>query len=156
MTTPIARPNLRDLRRPAGWDRHPGVRSGRRLGTGERAVDLACRVAGSWPYVALLTAAIAGGIGVAVSTDRRAGAVALLGLGLSTLALLEVTLVLMAARRAQRTATEVVLYHLDLARRSSAAAEELRIEVERLHADLATIAAQTEKSSHQAQPRSDR
>jgi uncharacterized membrane protein len=140
MSTPMARTR-------AGPDlggRHPGIRSGHRLRPGERAVDLACRVAGSWPYAALLVAAIVAGTAVAVST----GAVAVLGLGLSTLALLEVTLVLMAARRAQRTATEVAIYHLDQARRSAAATEELRGEVQRLHADLAWIAARTEKASH--------
>ena len=123
-------------------ERHPGVRVGRRLRTGERAVDFACRAIGSWPYAMLL--AFAGVAGIVLS---QAGGVTLLGLGLSILSLLEVTLVLMAARRARRTMTEVALYHLDQARRSSAVAEELRGDVRRLHADLARIAAHLEKSS---------
>jgi hypothetical protein len=138
-----------------GWDRHPAIRSGRRLRPGERAVDLACRAAGSWPYAALLLAAVGAGTVVAVSSDRRAGAVALLGLGLSTLALLEITLGLMGAGRARRTATEVASYHLDQARRSAAATEELRGEVLRLHTDFAWIAASAEKAGHRPAARSE-
>jgi len=134
-----------------GWDRHPGVRSGRRLGPGERAADLLCRAVGSWAYLALLAGGISVGVAVALPRDTRAGAVALLGLGLSILALLEVSLVLMAARRAERTATDVALYHLDQGRRAAAAAEELRGDVQRLHADIARIAAQTDKSAYPLQ-----
>ena len=131
-----------------GWDAHPGVRSGRRLGPGDRATDLVCRAAGSWRYLFLLAAGIAAAVLLTAPHDRRAGAVDLLALGLSAVALLEVTVVLMAARRHDRTTTELALYDLDQSRRSTAVAEDLRAEVQRLHADLARIAAQTERLGH--------
>jgi uncharacterized membrane protein len=132
---------------PRGWGPHPGVRSGTRLTIGERAAEVVLRAAGSWTYLAALTVAIAVAVATVVGRDDRAGPVALLSLVLSALALLEVSLVLMAARRAERTTTEAALYDLDQGRRATAVAEDLRGEVQRLHADLARIAAQAERSA---------
>jgi hypothetical protein len=53
----------------------------------------------------------------------------------------------MAGRRADRNTTEAALYDLDQSRRATAVAEDLRAEVQRLHDDLARIAAQTERSA---------
>jgi uncharacterized membrane protein len=134
-----------DPRRP-GWARHPGVRSGRRLTFGERAADRLWGAVGSWSYLAVLAAVVAAAAVTAVRHDERAGAVALLSLGLSALALVEISLVLMAARRAERNTTEAALYDLDQGRRATAVAEDLRDEVQRLHADLARIAARVDRS----------
>jgi uncharacterized membrane protein len=132
--------------------RHPGVRSGSRLTFGERAADLLLRAAGSWAYLVTLALAIAVAAALVVRRDDSADAVALLSLALSGLALLEVSLVLMAARRAERTATEIALDHLDRSRRATAVAEDLRGEVQRLHAELARLAARTERSGYRPPP----
>jgi uncharacterized membrane protein len=123
-----------DERRPV-WARHPGVRSGRRLRFGERAADRLWRAAGTWSYLAVLVVAVS----LAVRRD-------LLGLGLSGLALAEVSLVLMAERRIERNLAEAALYDLDQGRRATAVAEDLRAEVQRLHVDLARIAAKVDRS----------
>ena len=142
-----------DIRGAAGWAGHPGVRSGRRLTVGERTADIVSHAAGTWRYLAVLAAALVAGAAVAVRRDDRAGAVALLGLGLSALALIEVSLVLMAARRAERNTIEAARYLLDQSRRAAAVTEDLRAEVQRLHADMARIVAQTERSAIPGRPR---
>jgi uncharacterized membrane protein len=127
-----------DERRP-GWARHPGVRTGRRLRFGERAADRLWRAAGSWSYLAVVVAAVV----LALLLSVRA---ALLGVGLSALALGEVSLVLMAERRIERNLAEAALYDLDQGRRATAVAEDLRDEVRRLHVDLARIAAKVDRA----------
>ena len=140
-----------DLR--AGWARHPGVRSGRRLSPGERSADLVVRVAGTWSYLLVLAAVIVVAAALAIARDRQAGAVALLGLVLSAAALIEVSLVLMAGRRAERNTTEAALYDLDQGRRAAAAAEDVRGEVQRLYQEVARMAAQAERSARRDVPR---
>jgi uncharacterized membrane protein len=126
-----------------GWDRHPGVRTGHRLTLGERATDLVFRGTASWTWLALLATTTTVAVVLAVQHDGGAGAVAQLSLVLSGLALLEVSVVLMAERRRERNTIEAALYDLDQSRRATAVAEDLRDEVERLHRDVARIAAQT-------------
>jgi uncharacterized membrane protein len=124
-------------RRP--WAGHPGVRSGRRLRFGDRAADRLWRAAGTWSYLAVLVVAVALALLLAVRAE-------LLGLGLAALALAEVSLVLMAERRIERNLAEAALYDLDQGRRATAVAEDLRAEVQRLHVDLARIAARVDRS----------
>ena len=109
-----------------GWDQHPAVRTGRRLGPGERAADLVFRVAGAW-------IGVLGCVVLVVALPARAAVVPLV-------------LVLIAARRADRIAAELALYHLDQARRATAIAEDLRGEMQRLHTDVARIAASAERA----------
>jgi hypothetical protein len=130
-----------------GWDAHPGVRTGRRLSIGERATDLVLRGTASWTWLGLLAGAATVTVVLAIQRDDGAGAVARLSLVLSALALLEVSVVLMAARRRERNAAEAALYDLDQSRRATAVAEDLRAEVERLHTDLARVAAQADRSA---------
>jgi uncharacterized membrane protein len=130
-----------------GWARHPGVRTGSRLTPGERATDLIVRGAASWTWLALLATAITVAVVLAIRRDGGSGEVARLSLVLSGLALLEVSVVLMATRRRERNSAEAALYDLDQSRRATAVAEDLRGEVERLHTDLARIAAQTARSA---------
>ena len=103
---------------------------------------MVCRAVGSWAYLALLAAGITVAAAVAVPGGSRP--VALVGLGVSALAALEVPIVLMAGRRAERIAADVAHHHLDPGRRVAAVAEELRVEMRQLHDQLARIAAQTE------------
>jgi uncharacterized membrane protein len=149
-------PHVGSARGEAGWDRHPGVRSGPRLTVGERTADLVSRAAGTWIYLTLLAAAIVVAGIVGVWQDDRAGAVAILSLALSALALIEISLVLMACRRVDRNTNEAALYDLDQSRRATAVAEDLRGEVQRLHEDLSRLTAQAERSAitvHQRPPR---
>jgi uncharacterized membrane protein len=120
-----------------GWDQHPGVRTGHRLRPGEHVADVLSRVAGSWTYLIMIAVGTLVAVAAALPHDG-------LAVALSALALIEVSLVLMAARRAERIATELALYNLDQARRATAVAEDLRDELGRLHADVARIAAHTD------------
>ncbi|WP_433361117.1 DUF1003 domain-containing protein [Actinoplanes sp. CA-142083] len=127
------------------WDRHPGVRTGRRLSPGERAADLVLRVAGTWRYLLVLAAVVVAAATAAVVGDRHAGAVAVLGLVLSAVALLEVSLVLMSGRHADRKGLEAALYDVDQGRRATAAAEDLRAEVQRLREEMARVVARADR-----------
>jgi hypothetical protein len=131
-----ARPGPLRLTGTSAWDRHPGVRTGRRLSPGERAADLVCRVAGSGTYQ-LTTAVVA-----AVLLLRPAGA------GLVCVVVVQVTVLLVAARRAERIATDLALFHLDQSRRATAVAEDLRAELQSMRADVARITAATQRAGH--------
>jgi len=143
---PVAGPGSLRVGGRQRWDQHPGVRTGRRLGRGEHVADLLCRVAGSWTYLIVVTVAVLAGAAAALHHDSGADGLARLGVGLASLALAQVSLLLMVARRAERIAGELALYDLDQARRATAIAEDLRGEMQRLHADVARIAAYSEKA----------
>jgi uncharacterized membrane protein len=133
--------------RSGGADASPG----RRPGAAERTTDLVCRAVDSWAYLAPLATGITVAAAVAVPGGSRP--VALVGLGVSALAAVEIPVVLMAGRRAERIAAEVAHQHLDQGRRVAAVAEELRAEMRRLHDELARIAAQTEIARGSTQSR---
>ncbi len=116
----------------------------------ERAADTARDVAGSWTFVVAAGGWAAVGIVEAVQHDRQVGPVAVLGLVLSGMALVGLSLVLMAARRADRIAGEVAVHQLDSDRRAAAGIEELRDEVEQLRGDLAWLTARLETSAGRA------
>jgi hypothetical protein len=119
-----------------GWDQHPAVRTGRRLRRGERAADRVLRVAGSWQFLTVTTVVVVAGLRLGWTT------------GVSVLALVEVSLMLVALRRADRIAVELALHHLDQARRAAAVAEDLREQMTQLHAEIARVAAITERAGH--------
>ncbi|MFG1604930.1 hypothetical protein [Actinoplanes sp. NPDC049265] len=126
------------------WDVHPGVRTGGRLRPGERAADRAGRVLGSGSHLAAVTSvALLVAVTVLVR-DGRAPAVADLVAALCVLIVVELAAVLLAARRAERIAAELALFHLDQSRRAGAVAEELRAELQLLRADLARVVAATD------------
>jgi uncharacterized membrane protein len=125
--------------------------AGPRPGPADRTTDLVCRAVGSWAYLGLLAAGIAVAATVAVPAGSRP--VALVGLGVSALAAVEVPVVLLAGRRAERIAADVAHHHLDQGRRVAAVAEELRAEMRRLHDELARIAAQAEIARSSTQSR---
>lgn len=126
-----------------GWDQHPGVRTGRRLRRGERTADRIARTTGSWPLLIMIAAVIIAGVVVALLPGNHA----LLAVGLPAAALVEVSLLLLAVWRAERIAVELALYHLDQARRAAAVTEELRAQMDRLHAEIARVSALAEKVS---------
>jgi len=140
------RPALAGLRPRRGWELHPGVRSGDRLTVAERAADTARDALGSWTFAGAGVLLIGLGVALAVRHDG-ADPVAVLTLVLSGLVLAEVSVVLMAARRADRITGEHAVHDLDVARRVTAAVEELHDEVERLRRDLARLAAWIDTSN---------
>jgi hypothetical protein len=128
------------LRRAEGWELHPGVRSadGR-----DRAADLARDVLGSWTFAAIAAALAVASVVMSVRRDHPASVAAVL----SGLVLVELSIVLMTARRTDEVAGEVALYELESDRRSAAAVEDLRDEVERLRGDLARLTARLQTSA---------
>lgn len=133
-------PGPTGLRPRRGWELHPGVRSGGRLSRGERAANLLRDGLGAWGFAA--AAAGLAGAGIVVTLRRDGGdPFAVLVAVMSGAALVELSVLLMAARRADRTAGEVALYDLSSARREAAAVQELREEVERLRTELAALTA---------------
>jgi uncharacterized membrane protein len=117
-----------------GWEAHPGVRSGTRLTRGERAADLARDMLGSWPYVGVVVVLTI----TAMATERRLAPV------MAGLALVAVSLVLMATRRIDRAASEQALYALGMARRAEAVTEEILNEVDQVSIGLVRVAARIE------------
>ena len=141
----LHRSGLAGLRPRRGWELHPGVRSGDRLSRGERVADLARDRLGSWPVA--LTGVTVLGAGIVLDVRRgRAGPGVVLGLMLCGLVILDLSLVLMAARRADRTASELASYQLASDRRSAATVADLRDEVDRLRTDVARLSARLQTS----------
>jgi hypothetical protein len=117
------------------------VRSAGRLSPGERAANRARNGLGSWTFAGTTAVLIAVAAAVAVRSDDRAGPVAILGLALFGFAVVELSLVLMAARSADRAAAEVAVYDLEWDRRAAAVIDDVRDEVARLRADVARLTA---------------
>jgi uncharacterized membrane protein len=143
-TDPTPRP-VRHRLHPAGvrlrrgWELHPGVRSDDELSVGERAADGVRDALGSWPFLAVAVALVGVGIDAAVAYDDRAGPAAALGLVLGGLAVVELLLLLMAVRRADRTAGELALHELESMRRAAAGIHEVRDDVAALREDVARL-----------------
>jgi uncharacterized membrane protein len=135
---------LAGLRAHSGWESHPGVRAGARLTRGERAADSARDLLGSWPCVGAVVILVTIATALVSRHDHYAGAVALLNLVVSGFALVAVSLVLMAVRRIDRTASEQALYDLGSARQAHAVTEEVLGELDQINSGLARLAARVE------------
>lgn len=100
----------------------------------------------------MATAALLVGAGIVITARRDGGSdpSAVLTAVLSGVALVELSVVLMTARRADRAAAEVALYDLESARWQSAEVEDLREEVERLRGDLTLLTARLQASGQHA------
>jgi hypothetical protein len=129
------------------WDRHPGVRTGGRLRQGERVTERLVQVLGSVTLPTTATVATLAAVAV-LTRHNDAGAVADLIAGLSVLIVVELAVVLLAARRAERIAAELALFHLEQSRRAGAVAEELRDELQMLRADVGRVAAAADIGAH--------
>jgi uncharacterized membrane protein len=115
------------------------VRSDDELSVGERAADGVRDALGSWPVLVLAVTVVGVGICVAVSHGDRTATV--LGLVLAGIAVVELLLVLMAARRADKVVGELALDELESIRRAAAGIHEVRDEVVQVRADLARLVA---------------
>jgi hypothetical protein len=139
--------HLAGLRLRRGWELHPGVRSDADLSTGERAVDRICDALGSWMVLAAAAVLVGAAIGASVAYDDRAGPAAVVGVVLGGLAVLQLVLVLMTTRRADRIAAELALYDLESIRRAAAGIHEIRDELAELRGDLAQLVARLDTST---------
>ncbi len=104
------------------WHRHPGVRTGEQLTTGERAADRVRNGMGSWPFVFTFLAfmgvwAIANSVFYAFGTGHKHGfdpyPYILLNLMLSMVAGLQGAILLIAAKRADQIASELAIHTYD-------------------------------------------
>ncbi len=127
------------LRRRGRWELHPGVRSPEELTRRERAAAWVGDRIGSWTFVAVTVVLLEAGMVVAVRQDEVDGAVAVLGVVVSGLVLLDLSILFMSIRRADRTAEELAMHHLDATRRTTAELEELSDQVERLAVEVARL-----------------
>lgn len=135
---------LINLRPRRGWELHPGV--GTKLGQRGTAAVLIRDLVGNWVFLAVAGVLCVASL-MAARPDRRVVVVAILSVVLSGLAVVELSIVLMTARRTDEVAAEVALFDLESDRRAAAAVEDLRDEVERLRADLARLTARLQTTA---------
>jgi uncharacterized membrane protein len=117
MTTteaPPSRPSDSDvaMQRRNPWRRHPGVRTGERLTTGERAADVVRNGMGSWPFVFAFLCFMAIWAGFNGNHGFDPYPFILLNLFLSMIAGLQGAILLISAKRADSISSEVALHTL--------------------------------------------
>ena len=96
----------------SSWHHHPGVRTGEKLTSGERAADLMRNGMGSWPFVF----AFLGSMAIWATINGNHGfdpyPFILLNLFLSMIAGLQGAILLISAKRADSISSEVALHTL--------------------------------------------
>ena len=104
---------MRTIKKVSHWDFHPNVRTGDQRTLGEKAADAMRHGMGSWPFVFgfvfFMTIWMLSNLS---SKTWDPYPFILLNLMLSTLAGLQGAILLIAAKRADRIAAELALYHL--------------------------------------------
>jgi uncharacterized membrane protein len=111
---PPTQPSGSDVtaRRRNPWRRHPGVRSGDRLTSGERAADVVRNGMGSWPFVFAFLGFMAIWAGFNGNHGFDPYPFILLNLFLSMIAGLQGAILLISAKRADSISSEVALHTL--------------------------------------------
>jgi uncharacterized membrane protein len=94
------------------WHQHPGVRTGGRLTTGERAADIVRNGMGSWPFVFGFLSLMAIWAGLNGNHGFDPYPFILLNLFLSMIAGLQGAILLISAKRADSISSEVALHTL--------------------------------------------
>jgi uncharacterized membrane protein len=141
---------LTGLRRRRRWELHPGVRSPERLPRRERAAAWIGDRIGSWTFVLVMAVLLEVGMIAAIRRDEVDGAVAVLGVVVSGLVLLDLSILLMTIRRADRTAEELAMHHLEATGRTAAEMAELGGQLERLAVEVARLNARIRAWQEQA------
>jgi uncharacterized membrane protein len=106
---------MRTIKKVSHWDFHPSVRSGDQRTLGEKAADSMRHSMGSWPFVFGFVFFMA--IWMLSNLGNKPFdpyPFILLNLMLSTLAGLQGAILLIAAKRADRIASELAAYHLSV------------------------------------------
>jgi uncharacterized membrane protein len=147
---PELRAGLTGLRRRRRWELHPGVRSPERLPRRERAAAWIGDRIGSWTFVLVMAVLLEVGMIAAIRRDEVDGAVAVLGVVVSGLVLLDLSILLMTIRRADRTAEELAMHHLEATGRTAAEMAELGGQLERLAVEVARLNARIRAWQEQA------
>ena len=129
------------VKKQSHWHFHPAVRSGDERTLGERAADAMRHGMGSWPFVFTFM-----GLMVAWMTYNSISGkpfdvypFILLNLMLSTLAGLQGAILLIAAKRADRIASELAAYHLEVSEHANqelADLKEIIADVKHMMAEL--------------------
>jgi len=121
---------MRTVKKVSHWEFHPSVRSGDDRTRGERAADIMRHGMGSWPFVFVFVVIMAiwmgynGIVGSSKAFDPYP--FILLNLALSTLAGLQGAILLIAAKRADRIASELAAYHLSVSEEHKLMLSELK------------------------------
>lgn len=136
---PEHRAGLTGLHLRRGWDLHPGVRSPDGLPRRDRAAAWIGDRIGSWTFVLVTAVLLEVGMVMAVRQDEVDGAIAVLGVVVSGLVLLDLSILLMAIRRADRTAEELAMHQLDETRRAAAEMAELRGQLDQMAVEIARV-----------------
>jgi uncharacterized membrane protein len=112
---PSNRPSESDaaVHRRNPWRRHPGVRTGDRLTSGERAADVVRNGMGSWPFVFAFLGFMAIWAGFNGNHGFDPYPFILLNLFLSMIAGLQGAILLISAKRADSISSEVAIHTLD-------------------------------------------
>jgi uncharacterized membrane protein len=104
---------------------------------------------GSWTCVVLIVVLLEAGMVAAVRQDEVDGAVAFLGVVVSGLVLLDLSILFMSVRRADRAAERLAMHHLEVTRQTTAELEELGDRLERLAVDVGRLDARIRAWNHQ-------
>jgi uncharacterized membrane protein len=105
---------------------------------------------GSWTCVVLIVVLLEAGMVAAVRQDEVDGAIAVLGVVVSGLVLLDLSILFMSVRRADRAAERLAMHHLEVTRQTTAELEELGDRLERLAVDVGRLDARIRAWNHQA------
>jgi len=110
------------------WNFHPAVRSGDERTLGERAADAMRHGMGSWPFVFTFMGLMVAWMSYNSISHKPFDVYPfiLLNLMLSTLAGLQGAILLIAAKRADRIASELAAYHLEVSEHANAELADLK------------------------------
>lgn len=127
------------------WHRHPAVRSGEQLTLGERAADRLRNGMGSWTFVILALAFLAGWMTFNEVVTRHAGKpfdgypFILLNLVLSCLAALQGAILLIAAKRADQISSELARHDYETDVEADQTVKAIHQLTQEIHARLLVI-----------------
>jgi len=122
------------------WEFHPAVRTGDERTLGERSADIMRHGMGSWPFVFGFMAFMAGWMFFNVAGKPfDPFPFILLNLILSTLAGLQGAILLIAAKRADRIASELAAYHLEVSETANDHLRELKLMMHDIHHIMAEL-----------------
>jgi uncharacterized membrane protein len=119
---------MRTIKKVSHWDFHPNVRSGDQRTVGEKSADAMRHGMGSWPFVFAFVAIMTAWMWYNGTAKHPFDAYPyiLLNLVLSTLAGLQGAILLIAAKRADRIASELAAYHLSVSEEHKVMLDELK------------------------------
>ena len=132
---------LRRRTKTSHWEFHPAVRSGDQRTLGERAADAMRHGMGSWTFVGVFTLLMSGWMLYNSISHKPFDPYPfiLLNLMLSTLAGLQGAILLIAAKRADRIASELAQYHLEISETSNDQLRELKLLIQDIHHIMAKL-----------------